>query len=118
MVGLDIAEDYLRRGYSIAVSPEGTRTLLQLEERVIHSGPAELALRTGFPVVPVKLDGFGEVMPKGMNFPQPLDGLQRKPVSVRIGEAMVFDVENMSVGSRSQQRGLITAALRERLLEM
>lgn len=44
MEGLDMAVDYLNKGYSIVIAPEGTRTRLLLEERELRKGTAKLVL--------------------------------------------------------------------------
>lgn len=117
--GVDIAEDYLRSGYSIAISPEGTRSLLPLEERKLEKGAADLVLRTNVPIVPVRLHGFEELMPRGFGVPRFFDGFQRREVVVSIGESMIFDLDAEAIpGVRRQQRELITAQLKERFLEM
>lgn len=64
--GLDVAEHCLRLGYSIVASPEGTRSSLPPEKRELHTGLAELVLRTGVPIVPFRLHGFEDIMPKGI----------------------------------------------------
>lgn len=115
--GLDIAEGFLNSGYSIVISPEGTRSSLPLKKRIFHLGPAELVIRTNLPVIPVRLRGFEEIMPKGTALPRLLDNGRRRLVSVSIGEPMFFDLEAIS-GTRSQQRQEITSELRQRLLAM
>lgn len=117
MQGLDTAEQLLRAGYSIVVSPEGTRSSLSPEKREFHTGVAELVLRTHVPIVPIRLHGFDEIIPKGSILPSVLKGFHRREVLVSIGEPMTFDVEAISA-SRSHQRKIITSQLRDRLLEM
>lgn len=120
--GLDMAVGFLNSGYSIGTSPEGTRTSLSLEKRVFHTGGAELVIRTGRPVIPIRLYGLEKIMPKGAKFPKLLEGnrkegFRRWRVLVLIGEPMHFDPETMT-GTRSQKMKKITAQIRERLLEM
>lgn len=114
---LDVAEQYLLSGYSIVVSPEGTRSHLSPEERELYTGPAELVLRTGMPIVPIRLHGFEDIMPKGSFLPRAFKGIQRKEVLVSIGEPMFFDAEAIGE-NRSYKRKIITSQLRERFLEM
>lgn len=119
---LDRAKDLLNAGFSLVISPEGTRTSLPLEKRVFHTGVAELVIRTGRPVIPVRLYGLEEVMPKGTKFPKLFEGnldegFHRWRVLVLIGEPMDFDLEDM-MGTRSQKRKKITAQIKKRLLEM
>jgi 1-acyl-sn-glycerol-3-phosphate acyltransferase len=51
-----IGEDYLRRGFSLVIFPEGTRNLSDGMEP-FKKGSMRLALRTGVPVVPVTIRG-------------------------------------------------------------
>jgi 1-acyl-sn-glycerol-3-phosphate acyltransferase len=119
---LDKAEHLLKQGFSLVFAPEGTRTLLPLEERVFHTGIAELVIRTGAPVIPVRLHGFKTVMPKGTAIPRvfegrPFRGLHRRQLKVVIGEPISFEPEAME-GTRSQKRKEITSQIRECLLAM
>lgn len=119
---LDRAEDFLEAGFSLVMAPEGTRSSLPPEERVLRQGVAELVLRTGAQVIPVRLYGLEKIMPKGSKCPKLLEGnlvegFGRWRVLVLIGEPMDFDPEAMT-GTRFQKMKKITAQIRERLLEM
>lgn len=115
--GLDLAGELLRSGSSIVVSPEGTRSSDSLEEREFHAGTAELVLRTGAPVIPIRLNGFEDVMPRGNILPRLFKGFRRREVSVSIGEPMSFNQVGNS-GIRREQRNEITCQLRERFFAM
>jgi 1-acyl-sn-glycerol-3-phosphate acyltransferase len=71
----------IRQGTSAIVFGEGTRSrtgqLLPLKK-----GAFVLAIQAGVPVVPVYLEGTFQVLPKGTVF------LQRRPIQMRIGEAI------------------------------
>jgi 1-acyl-sn-glycerol-3-phosphate acyltransferase len=58
------AETWLRRGTSILVFPEGTRTP---DGRVLRfgQGPFALAQHAGVPVVPISISGTRRIIPKG-----------------------------------------------------
>jgi len=62
--------DRLRRGLSLLIFPEGTRSpdgrLLPL-----RPGPFTMAIETQAPVVPITLLGVRDVMPKGANWLRP-----------------------------------------------
>lgn len=118
MEGLQTIENCLRSGSLVVISPEGTRSSLPEEERKFHRGVSELILRIpDLPVIPVRLSGFREVLPKGASLPRLLDGCQRRTVSVSFGEPIPFSQE-ITTGKRRQQRILITAKIREALLAM
>ncbi|OGY17935.1 MAG: hypothetical protein A3F04_01965 [Candidatus Chisholmbacteria bacterium RIFCSPHIGHO2_12_FULL_49_9] len=114
---LDTLGGLMSSGYSVVVSPEGTRSELPLEERELRTGTAELALRTHCPVIPVRLYGFEDVMPKGTPLPRLFDRLQRRSVKVVFGSALRFGKEAFS-GTRAQTRKATTHVLREVLLRM
>lgn len=55
------AENLLRDGYNILIFPEGTRTRAGTR---FHRGAAHLALRTGAPIVPVKISVTPQILGK------------------------------------------------------
>jgi len=68
----------LRRGWSVLMYPEGTRsTTGQLGS--FHHGVASMAMQAKVPVVPIFTEGLQDVMPKGQRSPRPA------AVHVRIG---------------------------------
>lgn len=68
----------LRRGWSVLIYPEGTRST---SGRVgsFHHGVAVMAMEAGVPVIPIFTEGLQDVMPKGQRSPRPA------AVRVRIG---------------------------------
>lgn len=67
-VTLDRADQILRGGGIVGVHPEGTRSRDGLLGPG-HKGVAQMALRSGAPVVPVGLVGTGDVQPVGKMVP-------------------------------------------------
>lgn len=81
---LDYAGELLRRGWSVVIYPEGTRSTSGDVAEFRH-GVAMLALRTNVPVVPVYTEGLRNVMPKGERVPRPA------AVSARVGAPVWLD---------------------------
>ena len=74
-----VVEDLLASGWRVVIFPEGTRS------RTGAIGPFKpgaglIAVRTGVPVLPVRIEGLWEVLPPGARRPR------RRPVRVRFGE--------------------------------
>ena len=67
-------------GWSVLAFPEGTRSRDGTLQR-IHHGPAQLALETGRPIVPVAIRGTFLAMPVGARWPR------HTRVAVRFGPA-------------------------------
>jgi 1-acyl-sn-glycerol-3-phosphate acyltransferase len=86
----------LHDGYSIGISPEGTRTLKPIQDRKFHPGIQLLSALTKFqyPLVPILLYGFEDIWPKGRKIPRPFqkDGLifRRKRTYVHFGTPVFF----------------------------
>lgn len=89
---LPAIKEAVRKGYSIAVFPEGTRSG-DCSVRTFHSGALHIAQRLGLDILPVIVHGIGHVLPKG-------DHILR-PGSVTI-----------SVGTRIPNSGLHTLGAR------
>lgn len=62
------AERTLKRGMSLVVFPEGSRTF-NGKMRPFHKGAYQLAMEFHLPVVPVTIDGAFEVMPRTSRLP-------------------------------------------------
>lgn len=116
MDSLSDAEDFLNSGYILALSPEGTRSSLPLEERVLKTGIAELVIRTQKPVVPVLLKGFVEIMPRGTAIPNFFKHGKRRSVSATVGEPINFFINSNL--KRSAQRKDILEKLRGTFINM
>ena len=113
---LKIARGVLDQGYTLVFSPEGTRSLISLEDRQLHRGPIDLALRGGYPIIPVRLRGFEDIMPKG-HAPRLLNGVNRWQVSVNFGEPI--PVPKLDKTSKRLREGRnLTSYLKNKFLEM
>ena len=75
--------DALGKGRAVILFPEGTRTR-DGQLQPVRSGIGLLTMKSGAPVVPVRVWGTFEAMPKGVHFPRP------KRVMVKYGEPMHF----------------------------
>lgn len=97
-----IAKDAMRtavncmtQGYSIGISTEGTRTLKPIEDRPFEQGIYLLLRLTQFeyPLVPVLLQGFKNVWPKGQ-IPMPIEKrgvlFRRKRVNLHFGTPILY----------------------------
>jgi 1-acyl-sn-glycerol-3-phosphate acyltransferase len=110
MDSLSAAEAFLNSGYLLALSPEGTRSSLPLEDRQLKTGIAELVIRTQKPVIPVLLKGFVEILPRGSTIPSFFEHGKRRSVSATVGEPINFLIDpNLK---RSAQRKDILEQLR------
>lgn len=74
----DIAEGLLADGWNVLIYPEGTRSLTGRIGR-FHPGVGLLAARTGRLVLPARIVGTADVLPKGSRWPR------RSRVEVRFG---------------------------------
>ena len=82
---LEMSLDFLRQGYKVAIFPEGTRAKPGefLRPKV---GVGLLAIKGGVPVVPVRIEGTGDVFPRGAKFPKP-----GHPIDVVVGKPLSFE---------------------------
>ncbi|WP_436763673.1 lysophospholipid acyltransferase family protein [Streptosporangium sp. V21-05] len=103
---LDAAAEVLGNGELFGIYPEGTRSP---DGRLYRGkvGVAWLALATGAPVIPVAMEGTGEVLPIGATRPR----LGR--VSVRIGKPMTFSGSETSARDRRGVTDEIMFAIQE-----
>ncbi len=91
----------INQGYSIVISPEGTRTYgdLPLQERHFKEGIAELINRTNgqFPVIPVRLIGLENILDKNgvlyIKFP-----IRHNRISVIFGEPKYYQPHRNTSG--------------------
>jgi 1-acyl-sn-glycerol-3-phosphate acyltransferase len=81
---LDLCNRLLGEGWSVLLYPEGGRSS-DGELREFKPGAAWIARRAGVPVVPTRLIGTYDVLPKGRSFPR------RNRVEVRFGEPLVVE---------------------------
>ena len=98
-LGLRRCADLIRGGWSLLIYPEGTRSV-DGSIQSFKGGVGLLATKLGVPVVPIYLEGAHELMPKGSWRPR------RRPVTVRIGEAVAppSHTDAMAVVSDLQER--------------
>jgi 1-acyl-sn-glycerol-3-phosphate acyltransferase len=95
---LDLCHRLLGEGWSLVVYPEGGRSP-DGEIQEFRPGAAWMARRAQVPVVPVRIGGTHDVMPKGRGFPH------RAPVRVIYGEPLVLREEEnaKAFGQRIEQ---------------
>jgi len=74
----------LKRGWSVLIYPEGTRTRTG-ELGSFHHGVALMAMKANVPVIPIYSEGLREIMPPGQRSPRPA------AVHVRIGAPVWLD---------------------------
>lgn len=76
----------LRSGRPLLIYPEGTRTRSG-ELLPFYRGPAKLALYTGVPIIPVRLNGSFRIFPYYRSLPRVFDWqtLQRLSLQIRFG---------------------------------
>lgn len=105
---LDVAAAIVRRGTSIIVFAEGTRSP---DDRLLpfKKGGFMLALKAGAPIVPVSIRGSRGVLPKG--------SLRLRPGTIDLVFGAPIDTSAYSIESRDALmeavRGAITSGLRE-----
>ncbi len=84
VAGLRAVLDLLSRGEAVVVFPEGTRGK-EGELQPAQSGFGWLVAKSGAPVLPVRISGTGNAMPRGVLIPRP------RQVGIRFGELMRFE---------------------------
>jgi 1-acyl-sn-glycerol-3-phosphate acyltransferase len=95
---LDLCHRLLGEGWSLVLYPEGGRSP-DGEIQEFRPGAAWMARRAHVPVVPVRICGTHDVMPKGRTFPR------RAPVLVIYGEPLLLreDESAKAFGQRIEQ---------------
>jgi 1-acyl-sn-glycerol-3-phosphate acyltransferase len=113
--GLRALEAVLNDGRPLVLFPEGKRGTSG-ELLPFKLGAAMLALRTGAPIVPVRLTGCDDALPKGSSVPAPAD------VSVRFGEPISPAAYQQAIAdgqmTRREAYERLTAELREAIETM
>ena len=66
----DDAAQRIKQGYSLCISPEGTRSYSKRMEP-FKKGAFHIALQTGVPIVPIVVKNASELWPRGQNFVRP-----------------------------------------------
>jgi 1-acyl-sn-glycerol-3-phosphate acyltransferase len=126
---LELCHRLLGEGWSLTLYPEGGRSP-DGSMQPFKPGAAWIARRAGVPVVPVHLDGTGDVLPKGASFPRrapvtvsygaPLhlrDGEDAKEFGRRI-EAAVHELAGDRVGGSSRRGGTVVGIDRPRPIDL
>jgi 1-acyl-sn-glycerol-3-phosphate acyltransferase len=78
---------YLEKGEPLLIFPQGTRRKAS-EERKVNPGLGFLAVKSGVPVVPVRLIGTDKVLPKGAKW------IKRHPVTIVFGKPDCFGADD------------------------
>ncbi|MFK8049483.1 MAG: HAD-IB family hydrolase [Halioglobus sp.] len=66
----DDAAERIKKGYSLCIAPEGTRSYSKRLEP-FKKGAFHIALQTGVPIVPIVVKNATELWPRGQNFVRP-----------------------------------------------
>ena len=66
----DDAAERIKQGYSLCISPEGTRSYSKRMEP-FKKGVFHIALQTGVPIVPIVVKNASELWPRSQNFVRP-----------------------------------------------
>ncbi|MBI4973158.1 1-acyl-sn-glycerol-3-phosphate acyltransferase [Candidatus Roizmanbacteria bacterium] len=100
----------LSAGDCIGISPEGTRTLNDIDNRPFLRGIELLLKKTDYtvPIVPIVLHGLGDILPKGASLPRIFDGHSRRKVCVDVGAPIWY--------RSGMEKGAITEDLRQRCI--
>lgn len=112
----------LKNGEYLVLSPEGTRTQLDAEDRQFQPGIAWLLYKMGYkiPIVPIILHGPGDILPKGASllnlFHDTGKHLQRKKVLVHVGEPFWHKPDKAM--QRDQLIEKVTSDLRRKSIAM
>jgi len=81
------ALSYLEEGAPLLIFPQGTRRKAA-EERKVNPGLGFLAVKSGVPVVPVRLIGTDKVLPKGAKW------FKKHPVTIIFGQPVRFQADD------------------------
>jgi long-chain acyl-CoA synthetase len=108
---MDTAEQVLRRGKSMVVFPEGTRSLTgEMAEFLPSLG--YLALRSGVGLLPVYMAGTYRSLPKGAAIPR------ARKLGVAFGPFLSIDaLRELTDGLPQQESWRLIAALAQRIVE-
>jgi 1-acyl-sn-glycerol-3-phosphate acyltransferase len=79
---LETATAVLERGELFGIFPEGTRSRDGMLYKG-HTGPARLAIRTGYPIYPVGITGTADIQPPDAKVPKPF-----RSCAIQVGDAI------------------------------
>jgi 1-acyl-sn-glycerol-3-phosphate acyltransferase len=113
---LEDAYKCLKRGISIMIFPEGTRSA-DKEIGFFRRGAFQLAVSTGLPILPVLIDGTGDILPKhGLIFRgfhritiKVFDPVSQDNFRSRIPEELAADFQEMFTRQLKELRRIRTA---------
>jgi 1-acyl-sn-glycerol-3-phosphate acyltransferase len=88
---LEFTGEIIDMGYSLALSPEGTRSL-NGKMNPFKPGIGLIVSETGLPVLPVKIGGLYEILPKGALFPK-----KRGDVTLKFGKVIKFKKSDSAI---------------------
>ncbi|MBF0317426.1 MAG: AMP-binding protein [Nitrospirae bacterium] len=103
---LTLSAYLLREGYSMCIFPEGGRSL-DGSLLPLKKGVGTLAIECGVPLIPLRIGGTYEALPRGTYLPR------RSKVTLTIGKPL-YPADFTQSGSKDSYR-LIVAALREKM---
>jgi long-chain acyl-CoA synthetase len=108
---MDTAEQVLRRGRSMVVFPEGTRSLSgEMTDFLPSLG--YLALRAGVGILPAHVSGAYEALPKGAAVPR------ARALTVAFGPFLTHEwLETLAKGLPQQESWRLAAAFTQRIVE-
>lgn len=113
--GLRVLEEVLHDGLPLVLFPEGKRSYAG-ELLPFKPGAAMLSIRTGAPIVPIRLDGVTRALPKGACLPTAAD------VSVRFGAPLDPTPYARAIAdgtmTRKQAYAVMTEALKSAIADM
>ena len=99
----------LRHGRVLIIYPEGERSI-DGTPRIFKKGAAILSIHMQAPIVPVAIDGFQEVWPRGKKFFQKF-----APLKMRFGDPIIPPPEDQASEAAYEQ---LTAEVKSRVVEM
>lgn len=102
---IDAGAESMRQGNSFLIFPEGTRSRTD-ELLPFKKGGFIMAIKAQVPVVPVAIDGGRAAMQRGSRIIRPVN------ITIRVGEPID------TTGLRVDERDLLIARVRERIIEM
>lgn len=103
-------QDLVKRGYSIAVYPEGTRST-DCKIGRFHQGAFYIAKQLGVDILPMCIYGTGKVLPKNAWL------LRKSPVYIEVSEP--FSRESLDeIGDELQQASFMRKKIREKYSEL
>ncbi len=101
------SEWLLQRGWSLLMFPEGTRSRTG-ELLPFHAGPALLGLRQGVPVLPIYIEGAGNILPPGTRWSRPA------AVRVTVGSPLTFGGDGDVAEATANMEGAMHALAEHR----